>query len=100
MFLDICLLVGSCSINRLTLSLCFNSYPLEKMAAILADDIFICIFVNTNDRNPLEISLKYVPRSLIANKAALVQVIPWCRTGDKPLPGPVMSQFIDAYMRH
>ena len=24
----------------------------------------------------------------------------WRRTGDKPQPGPMLSQFIDAYMRH
>ena len=24
----------------------------------------------------------------------------WRRTGDKPLPEPVMTQFIDAYMQH
>ena len=24
----------------------------------------------------------------------------WRRTGDKPLPGPMMTQSIDAYMRH
>ena len=34
--------------------------PLDKMAAILADDIFKCIFVNENDRIPIMISLKFV----------------------------------------
>ena len=70
------------------------------MAAILADDIFNCIFLSENDRIPIRISLKYVPRSPIDNKAALVQVMAWRRTGDKPLPEPMMTQFIDAYMRH
>ena len=37
---------------------------------------------------------------LIDNKSALVQVIAWRRTGDKPLPEPMMTKFIDAYMRH
>ena len=77
-----------------------NSSPLDKMAAILADDIFNCIFLSENDRIPIRISLKYVPRSPIDNKAALVQVMAWRRTGDKPLPEPMMTQFIDAYMRH
>ena len=27
--------------------------PLDKMAAILADDIFKCIFLNANDRIPI-----------------------------------------------
>ena len=29
--------------------------PLDKMAAILADDIFKCIFLNENDRIPIQI---------------------------------------------
>ena len=70
------------------------------MAAILADDILNCIFLNENDRILIQISLKYVPRSPIDNKPVLVQVMAWCRTGDKPLPGPMMTQFIDAYMQH
>ena len=45
------------------------------MAAILADSIFNCIFLNENDIIPIQISLKYVPQSPIDNKPALVQVI-------------------------
>ena len=41
------------------------------MAANLADDIFECIFLNENDRIPIQISLKFVPMSPIDNKAAL-----------------------------
>ena len=33
------------------------------MADILADDIFNYIFLNENDRIPIQISPKYVPRS-------------------------------------
>ena len=43
------------------------------MAAVLADDIFKCIFFNENDRIPIQISLKFIPRSQIENKPALVQ---------------------------
>ena len=70
------------------------------MAAILADNIFNCIFLNENDSIPIPISLKNIPRSAIDNKPALVQVMAWCQTGDKPLPEPMMTQFIDTYMRH
>ena len=70
------------------------------MVAILADDIFNCIFLNENDRIPIQISLKYVPSSPIDNKLALVQAMAWRRTGDKPLPEPMFTQFFDAYMRH
>ena len=50
------------------------------MAAILADDIFNCIFLSENDRISIQISLKYVPMSSIDNKTALVQVMAWRRT--------------------
>ena len=70
------------------------------MAAILADNIFKCIFLNENYIIPIQISLKFVPRSPIDNKLALVQVMAWCQIGGKPLPEPVMAQFTDAYMRH
>ena len=70
------------------------------MAAILADDILKCIFLNENVRIFLQISLKFVPKGPIDNESALVQVMAWCRTGDKPLPEAIMTQFTNAYMRH
>ena len=63
-----------------------NPSPLDKMAAILADDIFKCIFLNENDKIPIQISLKFVPGSPIDNKQTLIQVMAWCRISDKPLP--------------
>ena len=45
--------------------------PLDKMAATLAGDNFKCIFLNENDEIH---SLKFIPRSPIYNKSALVQV--------------------------
>ena len=48
----------------------------------------------------IRISLKFIPEGSIDNKAALVQVMPWHQTGDKPLPEPMMAQFTDAYMQH
>ena len=56
------------------------------MAALLADDIFKCIFLNENDRIQIRISLKFIPRSPIDNKPALVQVMAWRQIGNKPLP--------------
>ena len=70
------------------------------MAAILADDIFKCIFLNENNKMPIQISLKLVPRRPIDNKPALFQVMAWRQTGDKPLPEPMMAKFTDAHMRH
>ena len=69
------------------------------MAAILADNISKCLFLNENDRIPIQISLKFVPRSPTDNKSALVQVMDWRRIGDKPLPESMMTQFTDTYMQ-
>ena len=66
--------------------------PLDEMAAILADDIYK-LFFNENGRSPIQISLEFVPSSPIdADTPALVQVIAWCRTGDKPLPEAMLTQ--------
>ena len=68
------------------------------MAAVVADDIFKCIFLNENDTIHIQISLKFIPRGPIDNKPALVRVMAWRRIGDQPLL--MMTQFTDAYMRH
>ena len=78
----------------------FNTSKPEQNGAILADDIFKCTSLIENNGIQIQISLKCVPRTPIDNKPALVQVMVWRRTGDKPLPEPVMTQFSDAYMRH
>ena len=70
------------------------------MAAFLADDIFKCILLNENDRIPIQILLKFTPRSSIDNKPTLVQVLAWRRIGDRPLPDLMVNQFTGAYMRH
>ena len=70
--------------------------PLDKLAAILADNNFKCIFVNENHRIPIRISLNFVPRSPIDNKSALVQVMAWRRIGDKALPELLLTQVNDA----
>ena len=54
------------------------------MATNLADDIFNRIFLNENVWISIEISLKFVPKGPIDNKLALVQIMAWRRTGDKP----------------
>ena len=70
------------------------------MAAILADDIFKHIFFIENIRIWIQISLKFVPLGLIDNTSTLVQVMAWRQAGNKPLPEAMLTQFIDAYMRH
>ena len=46
--------------------------PLDKMAAILADDIFRCIFMNEKFCILIKISLKFVPKGPIDNNQAVV----------------------------
>ena len=55
-----------------------------------ADAIFKCIFLNENVWIPIKISLKFVPKGPINNIPALVQIMAWCRPGDKPLSEPMM----------
>ena len=53
-------------------------------------DIFIWIFLNENVWISIKISLKFVPRGPISNIPALVQIMAWCRPGDKPLSETMM----------
>ena len=46
--------------------------PLDKMAAIQADDIFNYIFLNEKVRILIKMTLKFVPRGPIDNIQALV----------------------------
>ena len=60
-------------------------------------DIFKWIFFNENCCVLIHISLKYVPKGPIDNNLALVQIMAWCQTGDKPLSEPMMAWFGDIY---
>ena len=55
-----------------------------------ADDIFKCLFINENVWISIKISLKFVPRCPIDNIPALLQIMAWRRSGDKPLSEPMM----------
>ena len=55
-----------------------------------ADDIFTCIFFNENCCILIKFSLKYVRKGPIDNNRALVQIMAWRRSGDKPLSEPMM----------
>ena len=61
------------------------------------DDIFKCIFLNENVRISIKISLKFVPNGPLNQIPALVQIMAWRRSGDKPLSEPMST---DSYMRH
>ena len=57
-----------------------------------ADDIFKCISSNEAVWILIKISfsLKLVPKGLINNTSALVELMAWRRPGDKPLSEPMM----------
>ena len=55
-----------------------------------ADDIFKCIILKDNVWISIKISLKFVPKGPINNIPALLQIMAWCRPGDKPLSEPMM----------
>ena len=55
-----------------------------------ADDNVKRIFLNENVRILIKISLKFVPKGPINNNPALVQIMAWRRSGDKPLSEPMI----------
>ena len=87
-----CQAYGTCSV--------LTHLSWDKMAANLADNIFKYIFINEKFHILIRILLEFVPRGPIDNRPALVQVMAWRRTDDKPLPETTLTHFTDAYMRH
>ena len=56
-----------------------------------ADGILKLIFLYENWIILTKISLKFVPKGTINNKPALVQIMAWRQTGNKPLSEPMMG---------
>ena len=67
----------------------FNTLRPRQNGRHFADDILKCIFLNENVWIPNNIPLKFVPKGPINNNPGLVQVMAWCRPGDKPLSEPM-----------
>ena len=65
-----------------------NTLRLRQNGRRFADDTFKRIFLN--EYVSIEISLKFVPKGPINNISALVQIMAWRRSGDKPLSKPMM----------
>ena len=63
------------------------------------DDIFKCISLKENEWISPRISLKFVPKVRINNIPALVQIMAWRPSGDKPLSAPMMVS-LPTHMRH
>ena len=67
------------------LRIIINTLRPRQIGRHFADDTFKRIFLNENVRISIKISLKYVPKGPINNNPALIQIMAWCRSGDKPL---------------
>ena len=68
----------------------FNSLRLRLNRRPFAVDTFKCIFLNENDRISIKISLKFGTGGPVDHIPTLVQIMAWCRPGDKPLSEPMM----------
>ena len=58
------------------------------------DNIFKCILLNENVWISIRISVKFVPKVLINNTPSLVEIMAWCRSGDKPFSQPMMVSLL------
>ena len=68
----------------------FNTLRPRRNGRHFPEDIFKRIFLNENILIPIKISLKFVPKGSINNIPALVQMMAWRRSCDKPLSEPMM----------
>ena len=67
-----------------------NTLRPRQVGRHFADDIFMRIFFNENFCILIKFSLKYVHNGPIDNNPALVEIMAWRRSGDKPLSQPMM----------
>ena len=72
----------------------FNTLRPRQNGRHFTDDTFRRIFLNETFRISIEISLKFVPMGPINNITALVQIMAWRRSGDKPLSEPMMVRLL------
>ena len=73
---------------------CLNSLRPRQNRRRFADDIFKWMFLSENRGYLIEISLTFVPKGRINNKSALVRIMAWRRTGDKPLSWPMVCSLM------
>ena len=73
----------------------FNTLRPRQNGRHFPDEIFKCMFLFENVWIWIKISLKFVPKVRINNIPALVQIMAWRRTGDKPLSEPMVVNLTD-----
>ena len=69
---------------------CVNTLRPRQHGHHFQDDFFKCIFVKESVWISIKFSLNIVPDGPIDNIPSLVQIMAWCRLGDKPLSEPMM----------
>ena len=74
--------------------ICFNTLRPRQNGRQFADATYKCIFLNENVWIPIKISLKFVPKGPINNNPALVKIMAWRRSGDKPLSDPMVVSLL------
>ena len=79
---------------------CLTHWGRDKMSDMFVDDIFKFIFFNENIWISLKTSLKFVPKVQNNNIPALVQIMAWCRPGNKPLSEPMMQTMMVSLLTH
>ena len=70
-------------------------WGLDKLA-----NIFKCIFLNENHYILNNISQKFVPQGTTNNESALIQVMDWYQSGNKPFLEPQLPQFYNIIWHH
>ena len=74
----------------ITMDHCINSLRLIRNRRHFADDILKWIFLNDNVLTSIKISLNFIPKGPINNIPALVWIMAWHRSDNKPLSEPMM----------
>ena len=77
-------------INSLEGHSSINTLKPRQNGRLFADDIFEYIFLNENVWISIKISPKFVPKGLISNIPALVQIMAWRWLGVNPLSEAMM----------
>ena len=71
----------------------------EKIGHPLEANVPICIIVWTLLCFGSNVT-EFFPRGHVNNKPALIQIMSWHRTGNRPFSEPIVAWFVDAYIPH
>ena len=83
-------LLGAILMQQLMVNKRFDTLKPRQNGRHFADDALKRIFLSENIRISSKITLKFVPTGPVNNIPALVQIVAWRRSGEKPLSEPMM----------